>query len=74
MKKSMKFNVYGRLVSVQKTEQGWKVFFLGNDGKKRPANDIIIPSIIGQEEIEDYLSDLCHEWATDNYRDVYMIS
>lgn len=70
----IKLNVYGKMVSAQKTEQGWKVFFLGDDGRRRPATDLIIPSYITEEEIEGYLSDMCHEWATNKNSDVYKLS
>ncbi len=70
----IKLNVYGKIVSVQKSDQGWEIFFLGNDGKRRIANDLVIPSFITEEEIEGYLSDLCHEWATDKNPDVFLIS
>jgi hypothetical protein len=40
-------------------------FYLGTDGKRRPATDITVPSNIAESEILQYLDDLCHEWATD---------
>jgi hypothetical protein len=70
----IKLNVFGKRVSAQKTEQGWEVFFLGDDGRKRPAYDLVIPSFISEDEIESYLSDICHEWATDKNKDVYKLS
>ncbi len=74
MSKSIKFNVYGKIVSVQKSDNGWKVFFLGNEGKRRPANELFIPSFISEEELEGYFSDLCHEWASDRNSDVFRLS
>jgi hypothetical protein len=68
--KSIKFNVYGRLVTVEKTDSGWAVFYPGADGKRRPAEDIIIPAFVSETELENYLADLCHEWATDNHPSV----
>ena len=43
---------------------------LGNDGKRRPASDIIVPSNIAETEIGQYLEDLCHEWTTDRNKSV----
>jgi len=62
--KSIKFNVYGKWVTVEKTDSGWAVFYPGAEGKRRPAEDIIIPSFVSENQLERYLSDLCHEWAT----------
>ncbi len=62
---SLKFDVYGRLLQVVKSESGWQTFYPGNDGKRRPARDIIIPDDLDESEIEQYLDDLCHEWASE---------
>ena len=64
---SIKINVYGKGVTVEKTDRGWEVFYPGADGRRRPAEDIVIPDFVGESELENYLSDLCHEWATDNH-------
>ena len=65
MNKAIKLNVYGKLVLALKSDHGWEIFYQGNDGKRRLADDLFVPSFISEEEIEGYLSDLCHEWATD---------
>jgi hypothetical protein len=33
---------------------------------RRPARDIVIPDGLEESDIERYLDDLCHEWASDN--------
>lgn len=68
--KTLKFDVYGWDVAVVKTESGWQAYYLGNDGKRRPASDIIVPANIAETEIGQYLDDLCHEWATDRNKSV----
>jgi hypothetical protein len=62
--KSLKFNVFGRLVLVAETGTRWSAYYLGAEGKRRPATDIVIPGDITETDLEQYLSDLCHEWAT----------
>ena len=37
----------------------------GLRGKRRPAMDIVVPHDIQESEIEQYVDDLCHEWATE---------
>lgn len=68
--KSLKFDVFGRLVLVAESGDGWAVFYLGAEGKKRPAVDIVIPADLPDSEIEQYLGDLCHEWATGQHPNV----
>ena len=65
--KTLRFDVYGTSVAVEKTDNGWTVFYPGADGKRRPAEDIFIPPFVSERELERYLSDLCHEWATENH-------
>ena len=68
--KTLKFDVFGRAVLIVETEGGWEAHYLGNEGKRRPARDIIVPSNIDESEIAQYLDDLCHEWATDRNNSV----
>ena len=64
---SIKIKVYGTLVIVEKTDSGWDVFYPGTDGKKRFAENIVIPDFVDESELENYLSDLCHEWVTEKH-------
>ncbi len=69
----IKIKVYGVLVIVEKTDSGWAVFYPGADGRRRSAGDIIIPDFVEESELENYLSDLCHEWATDRHPSVHRL-
>jgi len=60
----MKLNVYGRKIEIVKPGENWEIFFLGNEGKKRIAHDIIIPQDLEENEIIIYIEDLLHEWAS----------
>jgi hypothetical protein len=68
--KSIKFDVFGRPVLVVKAEGSWSVFYLGPEGKRRPAHDIVVPESVTEAEIERYLADVRHEWATERHPDV----
>jgi len=68
--KRLRFDVFGRDVLVEKHERGWRVFYRGSEGKRRPATDIVIPPNIEESKLAQYLDDLCHEWATDRNRTV----
>ena len=41
----------------------WRFFYCGNDGKIRPAHDIVAPDIT-EDELEQFLGDNFHEMAT----------
>ena len=59
----MKFNIFGMLIGVSRTSGSWDAFYLGNEGKRRPA-DFIVPSDLLEDEVGEYLADLFHEHAT----------
>ncbi len=60
----MKLNAYGRKIEIVKSDAKWKVFFLGEEGKKRIADDIFVPSDFKQKVLKNYIEDILHEWAT----------
>ena len=60
----MTYDVYGHRLSVERLDGAWRLWQHGADGKRRPAPDIHIPAHLGPEDIETYLADLCHEWAS----------
>ena len=63
--KALRFDVFGRDVLIVEQDGGWQAFYVGSEGKRRPARDISVPSHINESEMLRYLDDLCHEWATD---------
>lgn len=71
--KSLKFDVFGRWVLIAEKDGGWEAFYLGNEGKRRVAKDIVVPPNIKESQMLQYLDDLCHEWATDRYSSVKRI-
>jgi hypothetical protein len=58
-----RFNVFGTLVAVVGASGGWQAFYLGAEGKRRPA-DFIVPANVASEDLLEYLADLFHENAT----------
>jgi hypothetical protein len=69
----MKYDVFGTPLEVVNRDGAWKVFYLGTEGKKRPARDIVIPPSISEESVQEYLADLRHEWATPTNQQVIRI-
>lgn len=58
-----RFDVFGRLIAIVATDDGWEAFALGPEGKRRPA-EFIVPNFILADELCQYLDDLFHECAT----------
>ncbi len=69
----MKLNVYGKPLEIKRDNGRWKTFYLGNEGKKRIATDIHIPNEIKEQALIEYISDLCHEWATPTKNEIKII-
>ena len=70
MDHSIRLNVFGRQVLAVRSEDGWQLFYLGADGKRRPADDLTVPPFVAESEMVSYLEDLCHEWASDRHPEV----
>ena len=58
-----RFNIFGTLIGVRESQGAWRAFYLGAEGKRRPA-DFIIPDDIQAHALCEYLADLFHEEAT----------
>ena len=66
----LRFDVFGRRVLVTRQNGRWTAFYTGDEGKRRVAVDIVIPESTAEEDVQGYLADLCHEWATNSHPDV----
>lgn len=55
--------VFGRMVQLVRTEGGWRLFLLGNEGKKGLVEEYAASSVMSDAEVLDDLDDLSHEWA-----------
>jgi len=62
MATSIKFDVFGTLMAVEWHGTAWRVFTIGSDGKRSPAN-VAIPDFIEEGELAQYLDDVFHEAA-----------
>ena len=59
----LKFNIFGTLIAVTGSYGDWRAFYLGTEGKRRPA-DFIVPRDVMEDDLCEYLADLFHENAT----------
>jgi len=70
MNKLIKLDVFGKQVLAIHTNDGWEMFHLSEGGKRRPATEIFVPNFVKETEIENYIEDICHEWATERHPNV----
>ena len=70
---SLRLDLFGRPVLVERRGGGWQAYYLGVEGKRRPAHDMVIPDELSEAQIPEYLADLCHEWASERHPTVRRI-
>lgn len=70
--KEHRFRVFGTAVSIMGTPGAWQAFYLGAEGKRRPA-DFIVPADVAEEDLGEYLADLFHEDASPKHSTVERI-
>jgi len=61
---TLHYNVFGHVVLIAKSDNGWVAYYAGVEGKRRPAIDIEIPPNIAEVAIEQWPGDFCHESAS----------
>ena len=71
--KMLRFNVFGRIVGIQREGAMWQAYAVGADGKRSPAH-FVVPDFLEEDELEQYLFDMFHESATPNNGDVRRIA
>lgn len=68
-----RFNVFGDILAIERSNSGWRCFAVGLDGKLGPV-DLAVPAEITYEELPQYLYDIYHESAAWSDGDVFEIS
>ncbi|RYF06128.1 MAG: hypothetical protein EOO31_10775 [Comamonadaceae bacterium] len=63
------FNVFGRIIAVERQESSWSTWLLGSDGKRQPL-ELAVPSDVMAHELAQYLYDIYHEDATPSHGEV----
>jgi len=69
----IKFNVFGKQMSVLKKEQEWQLFNESDVGIRSRVYDVVIPSDLAAAELETYLDDIYHEFSSDKHPKVIKI-
>ncbi|MEY4668282.1 MAG: hypothetical protein RL518_981 [Pseudomonadota bacterium] len=59
-----RFDVYGRIIVIERGPGNtWVAYYQGADGKRGKA-DFPIPARLSSGDLESYLEELFHEWAS----------
>lgn len=70
----LKFNVFGKVMSVHRRQNEWQLFLESDVGMRSRVYDVVIPVELTESEIASYLDDIYHEMATEKYQRVVQIS
>ena len=49
------------MYELERKEGGWRIYLMGQEGKKRFLPDMVIPSSVSEEKVSGYLEDIFHE-------------
>lgn len=60
----IKFNVFGKPMSVQRKEGEWLLFLESATSMRVRVYDVVIPPELKQDELAGYLADIYHENAS----------
>ena len=66
----IKLDVFGRRMGVEKLASGWRLYYLDGEGKRRLADEVVIPDFVHERGIERYLADIFHESASPEISEV----
>ena len=66
------FNVFGRIMAIERADDRWHAYLMGPEGKRRKVQ-LAVPSDVSGGELAQYLYDIYHESATPTNGDVFEI-
>jgi len=66
----IKFDVFGRKMSVQRKAGEWLLFRDSNTGVRARVHEVVIPEELEEDELATYLADIYHESATEKHPSV----
>jgi hypothetical protein len=66
----IKFDVFGKKMSVQREGGEWLLFRESNTGVRARVYEVVIPADLDETELATYLADIFHESATEKHPSV----
>jgi hypothetical protein len=66
----IKFDVFGKRMSVQRKDGEWLLFRESNIGVRARIYEVVIPADLEETELATYLADIYHEGANEKHSSV----
>jgi len=66
----IKFDVFGKRMSVQRKDNEWLLFRESNTGVRARVHEVVIPDDLEESELATYLADIYHETASEKHSTV----
>ena len=66
----IKFDVFGKRMSVQRKEGEWLLFRDSNTGVRARVYEVVIPDDLEESKLGTYLADIYHETASERHSSV----
>ena len=66
----IKFDVFGKRMSVQRKDGEWLLFRNSNTGVRARVYEVVIPDDLEESELGTYLADIYHETASERHSSV----
>lgn len=63
----IKFDVFGKRMSVQRKDGEWLLFRDSNTGVRARVHEVVIPDELEESELAVYLADIYHESANEKH-------
>jgi len=63
----IKFDVFGKRMSIQRKEGEWLLFRDSNTGVRARVYEVVIPDDLEESELASYLADIYHETASEKH-------
>lgn len=70
----IKFNVFGKKMSVQRKNDQWLLFSDSNSGMRARVYDVVIPPDLAESALVQYLDDIYHEYSCERQPNVVKLS
>jgi hypothetical protein len=70
----IKFDVYGKRLSVQRKDGEWLLFRESNTGVRARVYEVAIPAELAESKLATYLADIFHESANEKHSSVVRLN
>ena len=70
----LKFNVFGKFMSVLRVGDEWQLFLESDLGMRARVYDVVIPFDLQEAELLTYLDDIYHEYSSEEHPQVQKLN